>query len=242
VVHLSLQDLVAVWEQGQDHSPVERALDILAVAWPHTPRRELASLPLGQRDAELLRVREATLGWALAGYAACPSCGERLEFELDTRELRSEADGGDPSAERHLDGDGYTVRFRLPTSLDLTAAPRDPVMARVSVLERCVRAWSAEGLPVAVSALPDSVLEAVEREMAASDPAADPAVGLSCPACAHAWSLPLDIAAFFWTELVRRARRLLYEVHTLARAYGWTEADILAMSTVRRRAYLELLA
>ena len=38
----------------------------------------------------------------------------------------------------------------------------------------------------------------------------------------------------------REATRLLGEVHTLARAYHWREAEILAMSSRRRQAYLEL--
>jgi hypothetical protein len=37
-----------------------------------------------------------------------------------------------------------------------------------------------------------------------------------------------------------RARALLAEVHSLARAYGWTEPEILALSPQRRAAYLEM--
>ena len=37
-----------------------------------------------------------------------------------------------------------------------------------------------------------------------------------------------------------RALRLLGHVHALARAYGWREADILAMSPARRQVYLDL--
>ena len=33
----------------------------------------------------------------------------------------------------------------------------------------------------------------------------------------------------------------LAEVHALAAAYGWTEAEVLALSAARRRAYLELV-
>jgi hypothetical protein len=34
---------------------------------------------------------------------------------------------------------------------------------------------------------------------------------------------------------------LLTEVHRLAQAYGWREAEILALSEARRHAYLELV-
>jgi hypothetical protein len=49
-----------------------------------------------------------------------------------------------------------------------------------------------------------------------------------------------DIEEYFWVEVAARAMRILREIHILARAYGWREADILAMSTRRRQAYLEL--
>ena len=38
-----------------------------------------------------------------------------------------------------------------------------------------------------------------------------------------------------------RAKRLLMDVHLLARAYGWSEAEVLALSPARRRFYLEMV-
>ena len=52
----------------------------------------------------------------------------------------------------------------------------------------------------------------------------------------------LEIAGFFWAELSTQARRLLGEVHTIASAYGWREAEILALSARRRHYYLELIS
>lgn len=39
-----------------------------------------------------------------------------------------------------------------------------------------------------------------------------------------------------------RASRLLREVHALARAYHWSERELLALPLPRRTAYLQLLA
>ena len=50
-----------------------------------------------------------------------------------------------------------------------------------------------------------------------------------------------DILSFFWGEIQICARRLLREVHALASAYGWTESEILSLSTTRRHAYLEMV-
>ena len=51
---------------------------------------------------------------------------------------------------------------------------------------------------------------------------------------------PLDVASFVWEELDGWARRLLQDVAVLARAFGWTEEDGVALSPTRREAYLEL--
>jgi hypothetical protein len=61
-----------------------------------------------------------------------------------------------------------------------------------------------------------------------------------CPVCGHAGQTLFDIAGYLWEEIRTQAQRLLHEVHALARAYGWREGDILALSAARRRAYLEM--
>ena len=56
------------------------------------------------------------------------------------------------------------------------------------------------------------------------------------------WLEPFDIASFLWTELHAWASRTLYDVHQLAAAYGWSEAECLSLSARRRGYYLELIA
>ena len=75
--------------------------------------------------------------------------------------------------------------------------------------------------------------------MVEHDPQAEVLMPLTCPNCEHSWHSLFDIVSFFWTELTSQAKQLLQEVHVLARFYGWREADILAMTTVRRRFYLD---
>ena len=78
--------------------------------------------------------------------------------------------------------------------------------------------------------------------MALTTTKAEVQLTLNCPACEHSWSVLFDITTFVWAEISSLARRLLREVHILATAYGWHEADILAMSAIRRQFYLELVA
>lgn len=74
------------------------------------------------------------------------------------------------------------------------------------------------------------------------DPQAEVLLQLTCPSCQREWMITFDIVSFLWIEIHAHAKRLLQEVHTVARAYGWHEADILALSPVRRQFYLEMVA
>lgn len=171
-----------------------------------------ASLPIGRRDAALLELRIALFGSDFTGVTSCPACGEEIELTFDASEVRREP----PSDDRSL---------RLPTTEDLLAIEHmtDVASARAMLLERC------------------GASEEDVARMAAADPQADVQIDADCPACAHRWREPFDIASYLWTEISVLARRLLSEVHELALAYGWSERDILSMSSARRNAYLEMV-
>ena len=65
-------------------------------------------------------------------------------------------------------------------------------------------------------------------------------IDLQCAECSRTHAIDLDLGRFVWTEVRHAASRLMREVHELASAYGWQEASILAMSSNRRNAYLEI--
>ena len=86
---------------------------------------------------------------------------------------------------------------------------------------------------------PDREIEEADEQLALADPLAETRVRLTCPGCGREWDDTLDLALFVWAEVESRAKRLLLDVHQLARAYGWTEGEILALSERRRRFYLD---
>jgi hypothetical protein len=75
--------------------------------------------------------------------------------------------------------------------------------------------------------------------LAELDPDAETMLAVSCPSCGGAHDTVFDPAGFLLTELAAYADRLMDEVDQLARAYGWSERDILALGARRRRRYLE---
>src|SRR5262249_11248813 len=131
------------------------------------------------------------------------------------------------------------VRFRLPPSAGLAGRVGEPA-AGSAVLASCVveAAEGDERRPP--QELPPFLREELSTRMAALDPQADLLLALECPACGHGWQADLDVGAFVLAEIDAHAARLLGEVHGLARAYGWSAADILALRPARRRRHLQL--
>ncbi|MCL8009811.1 hypothetical protein [Streptomyces sp. AS02] len=151
--------------------------------------------------------------------------------------------GPDPSAGAvvRVRQDDWDVSFRLPGVADLTEAAlaADP---RAALLARCVVAATRDGAAVAAGDLPAPVQRRIAEAVEAADPGADVTLNVGCPECGAATRAELDIASYLWTELDAWARDLLLDVHLLATSYGWSEPEILALSPLRRRYYLELCA
>ena len=220
----------------------EQALDLLMLTSPDADLDALRSLAVGERDRRLAMLRGDLFGPACDTVVDCPACHETLEFEMDCRLLFDMPAPDSPLPP--VSAAGYEVRFRLPTSDDLLAVARssEPGAARARLLQRCIeQARTPAGERVDAARLPDAVGAAVEAAMEKADPGANPTLRLDCPNCGHRWKSPFDILAYFLRELNDWARQILWDVHALARAYGWSEHDILAMSPRRRRVYLEML-
>lgn len=234
---LSSEGIVALWEIASATSPLERPSRMLAAVLGESVD-VIARLPLGRRDALLLELREATFGRRMKGFAVCVGCGERLELELDASTLRAAGEPGERTG-----GDG-SLRWRLRpiSSADVVAAASlDANAAAGALLERAVVELERDGEPVAIDELDDAMRETIASALADCDPLAEILLDLECPSCATAWSLPFDAATYLHAELATAARRLLADVHAIAGAYGWSEAEILALSPARRECYLEMI-
>ncbi len=148
--------LVDAWEDGCRRSRVERPLVLLTAAQPGTSEQDWAGLPVGERDARLLRLHDELFGTRLNASAVCPKCGERLDVSLSTDDIRVPT-SGDPTKHVHVTKSGkYVVSFRLPTTADLSVvAQSGPGLDPKSVLlERCIVEASKAGVATNVDKLP----------------------------------------------------------------------------------------
>ncbi len=238
---LSARALLDIWEVGETQPLAQRALLLLSAAQPDTSYDALAQLPIGQRDGQLLTLREWLFGEQLVSAANCPQCGEKLQLSVYTSDLRVAASAESDTLSATI-GD-YAIRYRPPNSQDLLALAgcNSAEAGRQLLLSRCVQNAQVDHIDQPIEALPSDVIETITQHMARADPQADMQFELNCPACGHHWLATFDVASFLWSEIDRWAQRVVYDVHMLASAYGWSEADILSMSATRRQLYLDLI-
>src|SRR5688500_19356021 len=135
---LSSAAVLDLWERAEPLDPIERAVVLATSAEPRTGAADVSALPIGHRDARLLRLRLDVMGATLDATTICPTCGEQVEFTTDAEALLATEDRGPtPSS---FEVEGYSTTWRCPDSRDLAAAAAtgNALAAERVLLTRCV--------------------------------------------------------------------------------------------------------
>lgn len=239
---LTAADIASIWERGRNRPDWSKALIALGAALPDAKPGALAEMSFGERNAHLLALRRSLAGSVVHAAVKCPVCGDPVAFEQSIDELLEDYS---PPAAREFEfaSGGYVARYRLLNSGDLahTADYGGEPEAGEALAARALIEVACAGEAVAAADLPADIRDALARDMAARDPLAHIVIPLACMACGHLWPGTLQIVPLLWRELDREARQVLEEVVILARNYGWSEAQILAMDPSRRRYYLDAI-
>lgn len=230
--------LLTLWEVGAD------PLALLAASTGDTPEA-IALMPVGRRDAALIDLHTAMFGTAIAATINCPTCDAVAEVALDAAEILAEPAG---QADVEVSLADWTVKARAANSRDMASlgelSPDDDAAAignrarrlALALVTDCRRAGQLQS----PETLPDAVIDALGEALAAADPLATIDLAINCPACGAAIVAIHDPATHLARAVDSGARRVISDVALLARSFGWSEADILAMGPQRRAAYLEL--
>ena len=228
--------LLAALDDGAHRTGLSRAALLAGLSRAPGGEGDIGALTPGERDRQILRVREELLGGEIEAQDTCRSCGETVTFTLDAAELGGVAAVA-PAPLRVGDSE---VIFRVPTIADLAraAGQTESRAARGVLLEAAI--VTIDGTPPDVDALSDEVVSAVSKGIADADPLSEISLTLVCDVCQGRWISIFDPVEFVWTEMQEWRSSLLLTVHVLARRYGWTESDVLALSRARRSAYVEL--
>jgi hypothetical protein len=226
--------LLAAWEAGAAAPPAARGPAVLDVLAPVDAATSALDLPLPRLAGHAARCHAELFGADVDGVLACRACGGLLDVAVRLTDLLPDPMDAEPAGHTRA---GLAVRS--PTARDLVAAgsPRcaDP---RRTLLARCVTA--APDAPVDVAGLTADELAEIDDllEHAAAD--ALPVVRATCPDCGGDATGVVDAPGLLWHGVAEQAPLLLDEVARLAAAFGWPERDVLALSPLRRAAYLQL--
>jgi hypothetical protein len=242
---LSASQLVGAVDAGASATVAEQGRTLLALVLPEPSTERLDAISIATRDAWLLDLRCATFGPTLNARVVCPRCHTQLALDIPRESIPLP----EPQAER-LSGpvvrvsDGEPViDVRSPDGAALTHAARCPDVesARASLIASCVTAVSPEGEAIDLETLDEEALGRAGTAIAEAEPGVEVKLGVTCVSCAHVWEPVLDILLYLWRELSSTSVQVLDQVHELASAYGWSEEEILQLSSRRRHQYVERL-
>jgi hypothetical protein len=232
--------LLALWEHGLGQVGSARGDALLQAS----PEGALRAPTLGERNVRLIDLHLRMFGRELDLLSHCPACGTVAQFSADCKALAAQIPVIRAAPSHRLEAQGHLIEFRMPDSADLAAALGEeaPEDFTQYLLDRCVLACTHDGTSVSVRTLPVAVLDALSQRMETLDPGASVSFTLECPRCGTRWDAPLDVGQMVWQKVQAAAERLLLEIDALARAYGWTESEVLRLNPLRRAAYLQMVA
>jgi hypothetical protein len=188
-----------------------------------------------------LEVIAATLQCAYYGdwvesSLTCGRCGHGFDLSFDlaaslgSARKRQETEIGGPD-ERGVFTLGDGRQFRLPTGVDeLAVADLDAAEAAGELRSRCVIHGDFESDP-----------EVLDAAMEATGPLLSQELHATCPHCGAEKTTLFQVRQFFLEALASERRFLNYEVHYLARNYGWSRTEILGMTREDRRLHVKLV-
>jgi len=240
---ISDASLLNTWEQAIHLTYIDRGLLLLSLLDPELSITDSAKLSIGERDSRLLLLREEIFGSRLINTVVCPSCRNKLEWESNTRDLfLKQPDYNINNDEFDFSENEFLVKFRLPNSEDIAGVLNySEGVQEDYLIKQCILKAERSGKAIQPDKLPPGLLDKILERMEELDPQADISINLTCPECGNKWTSHFDISAYLWSEINYWAINLMQEVDILARAYGWTETEIINLSPVRRHIYIDLI-
>lgn len=229
MAHISDSAILDLWENGACDHPLDRALGLIALIEGEVPLEELAALPIAERDARLFSVTETIFGPLLTLSATCTVCAAQTDLTFSVSDIKMLDTPERFSGVFHHEGRDYP--YRMPNSRDMANALRAPDPQRTLLLSLLNLAQADRALIAKF----DATLEEQSGLETLS-------LGFDCAECKAGQDAPFDILDYLWSRIVAEARRLIWDVHLLARSYGWTSDEILSLSRLRRAEHVAMVS
>ena len=225
-------ETLALWEALASTTPVARGAAVLVALGAAEGLADAVRMPLASAARAALGELWERAGPEVQTVVTCPDCRAVLDVIIAPGELLAATpDPSDDDATVAVEG----VVVRGPTTEDLLVALAS-ARPSATLRQRCVT-WPAGVDPFD---LPPEVHERVGAVAEELTGASALVVRLDCPECDGEVAAEVDPVALLADRVSDEVRDLLGDVAELATAFGWSESEVLALSEVRRRAYLDL--
>jgi len=201
-------------------------------------RNAVESLCMADRQFLMLHLSAMFKGDSLWLRSTCTACGKLFDINILRSELPvSEAIKGFPFQTIKIDKTQF--RVRVPDGADQSLIADLPEDEAISLLlERCVSKLDGTALSQAMIAdLSAADIRRIEQALENVSPAVCTTLQTDCPECGKEQHVGIDPYDFRYQE----EHSFYEEVHAIAFNYHWTEQEILALSRVKRRMYIDLI-
>lgn len=192
-------------------------------------------LPLYLRDRLVAELYLACFGPSVEAQVLCRHCGEPVGFQFDLPAFMSEVAtvaslaslGLVQREDGFLEGEGGAVR--LPTLEDERAVAHLEEQAAIAWMRaRCLRPGDSN----------EDVLDAWLEKLG---PFVAGSFDVRCSQCSESSEVVFDVCAFLIDALASERALVLREIHWLARYYGWSLSELMALPRSQRRQLVELV-
>jgi hypothetical protein len=223
------------------HTPRPQLVTAVLVGCIGLPLEQVWALPISRRILFLIALASGQGADSLEIVLLCRKggCGNRMSLEFSLAELVEVQQRAEVRSSAELQVGNDRLSLRRPTGNDQLAwqaAARSDEETLSFVLGSLVTSPSL----LAVEMSPGLVAQ-LDAAMLDFDPLVHFRVQVQCPACGMEQQHTLDLQEIAINYLQAAQRDLIEQVHTLARYYHWSEAEILGLPSWRRRQYLGLL-
>jgi hypothetical protein len=179
----------------------------------------------------------------------CPQaeCRQSLEINLPITEIIAVQHGAEKQDQLEWRQEPNILQFRRPTGHDQRAWQKrsfaDVAQARAAIVQSLLVGAAETGPAVQnlIGLPPMKFADAIENSLEEFDPLVAFVVRVCCPQCSVETDFPVDLEAIALTELKKTQIESFQNIHCLASAYHWSEAEILCLSPHKRRRYLKLI-
>jgi hypothetical protein len=222
-------------------APRPQLVTALLVSCSGLPLDQVWGLAVSRRVLLLMALASGQGSYPVEVFLHCSQggCGEHMSLEFSLAELADVQQRAEIRSSAELQAGDDRLSLRRPTGNDQRAwqaAVRSGEEALTLMLASLVTPPS--GLTVELS---PGLVAQIDAAMQDFDPLVHFNVQVQCPACGTEHQQPVDLQEIALAYLQATQRDLIEQVHRLARHYHWSEVEILALPSWRRRRYVSLL-